>query len=198
MLIALCCALASCDSFCILGFCSTKGLTQVERQLLPAENRYTVAGYLKKEFHSHSFVVSEEVTLQQLSFGIDEARNFQQYSAVKRIHQLNDQALKRYREEYLIPRKECPASFMNQHLQSLVLLPSNDNIATQLDVYDIPFDPTGTEFKLKGYYLTHEHSYFIRKGQKYNLSIVQHENVMSNVGSAKHKAFYFLVTAILE
>lgn len=60
---------------------------------------------------------------------------------------LNAAALKTYQQEYVLPGKDCPVTFMHQNLQSMLLIPATDAIAKQLEFFDIPFDGKGAPLK---------------------------------------------------
>jgi hypothetical protein len=188
--------LSGCDNFCIGGACTGNAPIIKERVYEPAAQRFYIEVDRDGEFNAHTFKLGELKTVEHLSFGVHDALLLRKYTAVKKIHILSDSALNTYREQYLIPGKDCPASFMNQHLQSLLLIPANEAVAKELETYDIPFDGRGTSFKLTGHTMIHDNSYFIRKGKTFTLDIAKHESVMSNVGSARHPLHYFLVTEI--
>jgi hypothetical protein len=196
LIIFLLLGLYGCDSFCIGGACFGSTPTIKERVYEPTAQRFYIEMDLDGEFNAHTFKLGKLTTVEHLSFGVHDAFVHRKYSAVKKIHILSDSALNTYRQKYLIPGIECPASFMNQHLQSLLLIPANEAVAKQLETYDVPFDGRGTAFKLTGHAMTHDNSYFIDKGKKFMLNIAKHESVMSNVGSARHPLHYFLVTEI--
>ncbi len=183
-------------SFCFFDLSSWDGLEVKEQTYDPVNKTYVVTGNLDGEFKFHAFRLGEKQSIEKLSFGIDDATTFRKYTAVKRIHILAESAIATYYEKYVIPGIGCPASFMNENLQNLLLLPVSKDIAAKLEKYDIPFDGRGTKFKLTGHYLTHDNSYFIKKGKKWTLDIEEYESVMSNVGSAQRKVNYFLVTSI--
>ena len=92
--------------------------------------------------------------------------------------------------------KQCPAAFVHQNLETVLLIPVNDDVSKELDVYDLPFSPDGTPFKLEGYFMTSRASYFIKDGEPVDLTLATHEGALSNVGSAQHLIHYFLVTHI--
>ena len=196
LLVLLTLSLYGCDSFCIGGACFTDEAILKERRYEPDKNQFHLEVDRDGEFNSHTFTLGKLQTIEQLSFGVHEANLCRKYTAVKKIHILSDSALTTYRNQYLIPGKGCPASFMNQNLQSLLLIPANEEVAKQLDSYDIPFDGRGTSFKLAGHYMTHKESYFIDDGKTFTLTLEKHESVMSNVGSARHPLHYFLVTEV--
>src|SRR5690606_34726656 len=127
---------------------------------------------------------------------ISDAAVIRKYSAVKKVHTLNAGALKTYHQEYVLPGKECPVSFMHQNLQSLLLIPVNDEVAKQMEFFDIPFDGRGTPYQLRGYNMRHKHSYFIDNGKTFTVSLPTYESAMSNFGSARHTINYFLVTEV--
>jgi hypothetical protein len=189
--------MSGCRSFCVLGFCSTDGLEVNQQNYDPINKTYLVAGNLNGQYTSYSFKLGDKQSIEKLSFGIEDATTFKQYTAIKKIHILDDSAIAAYYEKYVIPKVGCPASFMNQNLQNLLLLPVSKGIAKQLEQYDIPFDGKGTRFKLTGHYLTPDSAYFLKSnGEKWTLGLIEYEDVFSNIGSAQRKVHYFLVTAI--
>lgn len=190
--------LSGCDNFCFgdNAVCFTDDIEIKERHYLPESNSFTVTLEADGEFNSHQFTLSPLQILDDLSFGVFDAETLRGYAVVKKIHTLSVSALQTYRQEYVIPGKDCPVSFMHQNLQSLLLIPANDAIAKQLEAYDIPFDGRGTAFKLRGHAMQHKHSYFINDGKTFTLSLPAHETAMSNFGTARHKFNYFLVTDV--
>ena len=191
-------SLSGCDNFCIGDnlVCFMDGIEIKERLYQPETKTFTVTLDAEGEFNSHQFTLGELQTIDELSFGIHDASVLRKYTAVKKVHALNAKALKTYQQEYVIPRKDCPVSFMHQNLQSLLLIPATEAIAKQLEFFDIPFDGKGTPFKLSGHYMKHNHSYFIDAGKTFTLSLPTYESAMSNFGSAGHTLIYFLVTEV--
>ncbi len=195
LLLLVCINLSGCG-FCLFGWCFVDEMEVKERTYDLENNSYTIVGDVDGEYTSHTFTLGKEQTIEELSFGIWDADTFRKYTAIKKIHILKDAALQTYREKYLIPGVGCPASFMNQNLQSLLLLPVSSAVGEELEAYDIPFDGRGTEFKLTGHYLKPRESYFLQGDKKWTLDLEDYESVVSNVGSARHKLHYFLVTSI--
>lgn len=191
-------SISGCDNFCFgdNAVCFMDDIEIKERIYQPEANTFTVTLDAEGEFNSHQFTLGELQTIDELSFGIRDASVLRKYAAVKKVHTLNAAALKTYQQEYVIPGKECPVSFMHQNLQSMLLIPANDAVAKQLEYYDIPFDGKGTPFKLSGHYMQHKHSYFIDDGKTFTLTLPNYESAMSNFGSARHTFIYFLVTEV--
>jgi len=158
---------------------------------------YTIRGEIDGDTVSHSFALAEGEVIEGLSFGLENAWAFRKYGGQKKIDMLSDFALDEYRRKYVIPGKACPASFMNRNLQSLVLIAATDRVASELEHFDLPFDGEGTRFRLNGHYLDHLSDRYMENGEKINLQAISHINISSNVGSAKRKVDYFLVTEIL-
>ncbi|MES2674488.1 MAG: hypothetical protein V4660_09615 [Pseudomonadota bacterium] len=183
-------------NFCFFDLCSWEGLEVKERTYDPVHKTYVVTGNMGGEFNYHAFKLGEQQSIEKLSFGISDASTLRKYSAIKKVHILNESAIATYYEKYVIPGVGCPASFMNENLQNLMLLPVAQDIAEKLEQYDIPFDGKGTKFKLTGHYMTHDNSYFFKDEKKWTLDIEDYESVMSNLGSAQRKIHYFLVTSI--
>jgi hypothetical protein len=190
--------LSGCDNVCFgdNAVCFMDDIEIKERLYQPEANSFTVTLEADGEFNSHEFALSKLQTLEELSFGISDASVLRKYSAVKKVHTLNAAALKTYHQEYVLPGKECPVSFMHQNLQSLLLIPANDEVAKQMEFFDIPFDGRGTPFKLRGHSMKHKHSYFIDNGNTYTVKLPTYETAMSNFGSARHTIRYFLVTEV--
>lgn len=188
-----------CDNACFGGGpCGKDDIEIKERVYEPESNNFRVDLDDDGEFNSHQFTLGELETIDELSFGVHDAGPLRLYAGIKKIHILNASALKTYQQEYVIPGKDCPVSFMHQNLQNLLLVPVNDAIAQKLENYDIPFDGRGTPFKLEGHFMQHKHSYFIDDGETFTLDIPKYESAMSNFGSAQHKINYFLVTSIIS
>lgn len=187
-----------CDNFCFgdNAVCFMDDIEIKERIYQPEANTFTVTLDAEGEFNSHQFTLGELHTIDELSFGIRDASVLRKYAAVKKVHTLNATALKTYQQEYVIPGKDCPVSFMHQNLQSMLLIPANDAVAKQLEFFDIPFDGKGTPFKLSGHYMKHKHSYFIDGEKTFTLTLPKYESAMSNFGSARHTFIYFLVTEV--
>jgi hypothetical protein len=196
LVIVLSLSLYGCDSFCIGGTCFMDEPVLKERVYDEDKKYFHIELDRDGEFNSHTFRLGKLETIEQLSFGVHDAHLFRKYTAVKKIHILSNAALNTYRKQYLIPGIGCPASFMNQNLQSMLLIPANEAVAKQLEVYDIPFDGRGTAFKLTGHTMAHDSSYFIDNGKTFTLDLESYESVMSNVGSAQHPLHYFLVTDV--
>jgi hypothetical protein len=188
---------SGCDNICSGdGACGYDDIEIKERIYEPESNNFTVALDDDGEFNSHQFTLGELETIDELSFGVQDAGPLRLYNGIKKIHILNASALKTYKEKYVIPGKDCPVSFMHQNLQNLLLVPANDVIAQKLESYDIPFDGRGTSFEIEGHFMEHKDSYFIEDGEKVTLDIPQYETAMSNFGTAQHKINYFLVTKL--
>jgi len=189
-------SISGCDNFCFgdNAVCFMDDIEIKERIYQPETNTFTVTLDAEGEFNSHQFTLGELQTIDELSFGISDASVLRKYAAIKKVHTLNATALKTYQQEYVIPGKDCPVSFMHQNLQSMLLIPANDEVAKQLEFFDILFDGKGTPFKLSGHYMKHKHSYFIDGGKTFTLDLPTYESAMSNFGSARHTFIYFLVT----
>ena len=188
---------SSSTNFCIGGLlCSADEIKISQRLYEPQAGRFVLEGEIGDEFHHFEYRLEDEQIVEKLSFGVRDVPLFADYSAVKGIHILRESAVKIYYEKYVIPGKGCPASFMNQNLETLMLLPVDENMTAQLEAYDIPFDGRGTPFRLRGHYMHDNGTYFIDDGKRYNLKLTTHESVMSNFGSASHAIRYFLVTEI--
>lgn len=190
--------MSGCDNFCFgdNALCFMDEIEIKERLYQPDSNTFTLNLEADGEFNSHQFSLKPLQTLDEISFGVYDAAVLRKYTAIKKVHVLSASAQKTYQEKYVIPGKNCPVSFMHQNLQSLLLIPANDDIARQLETYDIPFDGRGTPFKLQGHFMQQKHSYFVKDGEKITQTLPRHENAMSNFGSAHHKLHYFLVTEI--
>lgn len=190
--------LSGCDNFCFgdNAVCFLEDIEIKERMYQPEADTFTVTLEADGEFNSHQFTLGDLQTIEELSFGMRDAKVLRSYTAIKKVHTLNAAALKTYQQEYVIPGKDCPVSFMHQNLQSMLLIPANDAVAKQLELFDIPFDGKGTPFKLRGHYMQHKQSYFIDDGKTFTLSLPTYENAMSNFGSARHSFIYFLVTEV--
>ncbi len=191
-------SLSACDNFCFgdSALCFVENIKVKERIYQPENHAFTLKLDAEGEFNSHQFTLAERQTIEELSFGVFSANVLEKYGAVKKIHTLNASALKTYHEQYVIPGKDCPVSFMHQNLQSMLLIPATGAVAKQLKSFDIPFDGRGTSFKLGGHYMQHKQSYFIDNGKTSTLTLPTYENAMSNFGSAHHKFIYFLVTEV--
>jgi len=191
-------SISGCDNFCFgdNAVCFLEDIDIKERQYQPESGMFMVTLEADGEFNSHQFTLGDLQTIEELSFGIRDAKVLRSYTAVKKVHTLNADALKTYQQEYVLPGKECPVSFMHQNLQSMLLIPASDAVAKQLEFFDIPFDGKGTPFKLRGHYMQHKHSYFIDGGKTFTLDLPTYENAMSNFGSARHTFNYFLVTEV--
>ena len=190
--------ISGCDNFCFGDnlVCFTQDVVIKERLYAPESNSFTVTLTADDEFQSHQFTLAPLQTIDELSFGVWDIAVLRTYGAIKKIHVLNASALHTYQQEYVIPRKECPVTFMHQNLQSMLLIPANDAVAQQLENYDIPFDGHGTPFKLQGHHMQHNHSYFIEDDEMIDLTLPKYETAMSNFGTARHQFQYFLVTGV--
>lgn len=185
-------------NFCIgSSFCTGGDFEAIERSISSDGTEYTIEGKIDGDTVSHTFGLFEKEQLDALSFGVENAWSFRSYGGQKKIDVLSDRALNTYLEKYVIPKKSCPASFMNQNLKSIVLIAATDSVATELAGYDIPFHGEGTKFSLSGHYLEHLNDRYVENGKRGNLQIIEHINISSNVGSARRKVDYFLVTDIL-
>lgn len=188
---------------CVVAFiyfsplgCTSDEIQVSQRQYDPQAGRFVVEGDVQGEFHHYDFRLEDEKTVEKLSFGVRDLPHLANYSVVKGIHILSDSAAKTYQEEYLRPGKNCPASFMNQNLETLMLLPVDEKMAAKLEMYDIPFDGRGAPFRLRGHYMHSDGTYFMDGDKRHSLRLPTHESVMSNFGSASHAMHYFLVTEV--
>ena len=192
-------SLSGCgNNFCVgTSFCTGGDFEAIERSISGDGTQYTIEGKIDGDTVSHTFALFEKEQIEALSFGVENAWSFRSYGGQKKIDVLSDRALNTYREKYVIPKKACPASFMNQHLRSIVLIAATDSVATELETYDIPFHGEGTKFALSGHYLEYLNDRYVENGERRNLQIIDHIKISSNVGSARRKVDYFLVTDIL-
>ena len=190
--------MSGCDNFCFgdTPLCFRDEIKIKERLYEPESDTFTINLEADGEFNSHQFSLKPLQTIDELSFGVYDAAVLRQYTAIKKVHILSAAAFNTYQQQYVIPGKNCPVSFMHQNLQSLLLIPANDAVALQLETYDIPFDGHGTPFKLQGHYMQQKHSYFIDDGQTITQTLPAYESAMSNFGSARHTLHYFLVTEV--
>lgn len=167
-----------------------------ERNYDTENNEFTIAGEAKYNDVSHSFKLSKEKKIDDLSFGIYEAHHFREYGALKQIDILSSNAFQTYMDNYVIPQKDCPAEFMKDNIETMFLIAATDDIAMELEDYDIPFDGKGTKFSLTGHDLTYISNRYIENGESINLTIPKTIRIISNVGGASRKVHYFLVTEI--
>ena len=181
---------------CILGFCFGKDYELQSRELSTEDNTFTVIGYSDDELTTHVFNLGESRIYEGLSFGLDDPEIYKSLTAKKRLQILNAAAYKTYTEKYLRVSNQCPASFIHQNLESVLLIPATDTLSKELENYHLAFSPDGTPFKLEGYFLTPLSSHIIKDGERVELTLATHEGALSNVGSANHKIHYFLVTRI--
>lgn len=181
--------------FCIgERLCVGDELEVIERTLNQSDGEYTISGEIDGDTISHTFAMSERLEIEALSFGIGNAWSFRRYGGQRTIDVLEDHALETYREDYLEPGIGCPAWFMNKNLKSVILIAADDLVASDLDQFDLPFHGEGTEFSLGGHYLEHLSDRYIENGNPINLKIHDYIRISSNVGSARRKVEYFLVT----
>ena len=181
---------------CILGFCFGPSFELEQREISTAKKTFTVTGYTDGEFSDHQFSLGEHGVYEGLSFGLEESDIYDSLTVKKRMHILNDKAYQTYLEKYLRVKKQCPASFVHQNLETALLIPASDEITQEFEHYELPFSPDGTPFKFEGYVMTPKESYAIRDGNRLEITLARHEGALSNVGSAQHLIRYFLVTRI--
>jgi len=190
--------LTSCGgNFCIVGFCFVDEMNVEERIYDPLNNSYTVKGDVDGEDTTHKFRMGDITEVDDLSFGVEDDHVLGNVTVVKTVFVLQPAAVQTYYDNYVIPGKGCPAWFMNKHLERMLLMPASDSIKEQLEDFDVPFDGKGTRFKLTGHPLEpHQSSFTTKDGKFYTLDLQRYEQVHSNVGSAKRKLRYFLVTEL--
>lgn len=188
--------LPACGNFCFFGICPGNSFDVSERNYDIENNEFTIAGETKGNDISHTYRLGEKKQIDDLSFGVTDADLFRKYGAIKQIDRLSSHALKTYMDNYVIPQKNCPAVFMKDNLEIMMLVAATDDIAIELEEYDIPFDGKGTEFSLTGHDLTHISNRYLENGKSINLTIPKTLGVSSNVGSTNRKIHYFLVTEI--
>lgn len=181
---------------CVLSFCFGPSFELERREISEAEKMFTVTGYTDGEFTDHRFSLGEHGVYEGLSFGLEESNIYGSLTAKKRMHILNEKAYQTYLEKYLRVKKQCPAAFVHQNLETVLLIPASDEITQEFEDYDLPFSPDGTPFKFEGYIMTPKESYAINDGNRLELTLASHEGALSNVGSAQHLIRYFLVTHI--
>lgn len=186
----------SVGRMCFLSLCFGAEFELKDRELSAENKTFRVAGTTGDEYSEHLFVLGEHTTYEGLSFGMEDSDIHLAITAKKRLHILNEAAYKIYIEQYLRVKKQCPASFVHQNLETVLLIPASDSIDRALDGYDLPFSPDGTPFKLGGHFMKSDSAYFIKDGVRFNLTLATHEAAASNVGSAQHLIHYFLVTQI--
>lgn len=188
--------LSACGNFCVSDICTGSELDVSERNYDSTINEFTIIGEVDGDDISHSYALNKEKNIDDLSFGVSDAKLFRKYGAIKKIDILNAKALKTYMNNYVIPQKNCPAEFMKDNIETMMLIAATDDIAKELEEYDIPFDGKGTSFNLTGHNLTHISNRYLENGDSINLTIPKTIGVTSNVGSANRKVHYFLVTKI--
>lgn len=190
--------LSSCGgSFCIGGFCFVDEMKVEQRDYDPINNRYTIKGDVDGESTTHSFRMGDITRIDDLSFGVEDGAIYRDVTAIKSVSVLQPEAVQTYYNNYVIPGKSCPAWFMNKNLERMLLMPASDSVKAQLEDFDLPFDGKGTQFQLTGHPLEpHQSSFTTKDGKFYTLDLERYEQVHSNVGSARRKLRYFLVTSL--
>ena len=121
---------------------------------------------------------------------------YRELTARKRLHVFNDKNLNIYQNRFSGKQNQCPAGWVHQHLELVLLIPVDEEVERSLETFELDFDPNGTPFTLEGHFLTSRESYFMHKGKRYNVTLTKYESALSNVGSAQHPVRHFLVTSI--
>lgn len=188
--------LSGCGEFCVVGFCAGTGLAVSEREYDLMNDEFRLTGKNTYGDVSMVYELQDLTTIDALSFGEEQHAMFEKYGVVNSMQTLSDSALETYRNEYVIPAKHCPASFMNKNLKALMLIGASDAVDQQLRKYKLAFDPEGTSFSVSGHKMKHLSHRYIENGKPLNFTIPEHISIRSNVGSASRHVTYFLVTEI--
>lgn len=184
------------SSMCLFGKCSGDDFEIIERNYDPEEGIFAITGNKGDRFTSNTFDLQPARRYEGLSFGLEEASLYRELSVRKRMHIFNDRNLKIYQEQFSGKENQCPAGWVHQHLELVLLIPANEETERQLEAFELDFDPNGTPFALEGHFLKPRESYFVHKGERYAVTLAKHESALSNVGSANHPIHHFLVTGI--
>lgn len=167
-----------------------------ERQYDLMNDEFRLSGENRYGNVSMVFELQDHTTINALSFGEEQHGAFMKYGVVRGIQTLSDISLATYRNEYVIPGKHCPASFMNRNLRALMLVGASEAIDKELQEYRLEFDPLGTPFSVSGHPMRHLPERYAENGKPLNLTIPDYISIASNVGSANRPVTYFLVTEI--